>query len=60
MLLCICTGRAWTCDFGCSENEEEFHWLIKYDTLFCSFSDERWAKLIKLCFDLPLLLLTAE
>jgi len=24
-------GRAWTCDFGCSENEEEFRWLIKYD-----------------------------
>ncbi|KAF8702461.1 hypothetical protein HU200_032839 [Digitaria exilis] len=21
-------GRAWTCDFGCSENEEDFHWLI--------------------------------
>ncbi|CAL5069369.1 unnamed protein product [Urochloa decumbens] len=26
-------GRAWTCDFGCSENEEEFHWLIKYSPL---------------------------
>ncbi|XP_037446266.1 prolyl endopeptidase-like [Triticum dicoccoides] len=20
-------GRAWACDFGCSEKEEEFHWL---------------------------------
>lgn len=26
-------GRAWTCDFGCSEKEEEFHWLIKYSPL---------------------------
>ncbi|KAG8065742.1 hypothetical protein GUJ93_ZPchr0004g40531 [Zizania palustris] len=26
-------GRAWTCDFGCSENEEEFQWLIKYSPL---------------------------
>ncbi|OEL13269.1 Prolyl endopeptidase [Dichanthelium oligosanthes] len=26
-------GRAWTCDFGCSENKEEFHWLIKYSPL---------------------------
>ncbi|KAF8656435.1 hypothetical protein HU200_060708 [Digitaria exilis] len=26
-------GRAWTCDFGCSENEEEFHWLIKYSPI---------------------------
>ncbi|CAN6268887.1 unnamed protein product [Urochloa humidicola] len=26
-------GRAWTCDFGCSENEREFHWLIKYSPL---------------------------
>ncbi|KAL5984088.1 hypothetical protein ACLOJK_018190 [Asimina triloba] len=22
-------GHAWTSDYGCSENEEEFHWLIK-------------------------------
>ncbi|KAM3369298.1 hypothetical protein ACQJBY_017286 [Aegilops geniculata] len=26
-------GRAWACDFGCSEKEEEFHWLIKYSPL---------------------------
>ncbi|CAH2067535.1 unnamed protein product [Thlaspi arvense] len=26
-------GHAWTSDFGCSENEEEFHWLIKYSPL---------------------------
>ncbi|XWS20885.1 hypothetical protein CRYUN_Cryun30bG0007400 [Craigia yunnanensis] len=26
-------GHAWTCDFGCSEKEEEFHWLIKYSPL---------------------------
>uniref|UniRef100_A0A0A9HN74 Peptidase S9 prolyl oligopeptidase catalytic domain-containing protein n=1 Tax=Arundo donax TaxID=35708 RepID=A0A0A9HN74_ARUDO len=26
-------GRAWTCDFGCSEKEKEFHWLIKYSPL---------------------------
>ncbi|KAL6882638.1 hypothetical protein ACP4OV_011328 [Aristida adscensionis] len=26
-------GRAWTCDFGCSDKEEEFHWLIKYSPL---------------------------
>ncbi|KAI8021153.1 Prolyl endopeptidase [Camellia lanceoleosa] len=25
-------GHRWTCDFGCSE-EEEFHWLIKYSPL---------------------------
>ncbi|KAF2947961.1 hypothetical protein DAI22_01g006500 [Oryza sativa Japonica Group] len=23
-------GHAWTTDYGCSDNEEEFHWLIKY------------------------------
>ncbi|KAA8528795.1 hypothetical protein F0562_036150 [Nyssa sinensis] len=23
-------GHAWTSDYGCSEKEEEFHWLIKY------------------------------
>ncbi|XWS24564.1 hypothetical protein CRYUN_Cryun28dG0113500 [Craigia yunnanensis] len=22
-------GHAWTCDFGCSDKEEELHWLIK-------------------------------
>ncbi|XP_020093723.1 prolyl endopeptidase-like isoform X2 [Ananas comosus] len=22
-------GHAWTSDYGCSDNEEEFHWLIK-------------------------------
>ncbi|CAI9758023.1 unnamed protein product [Fraxinus pennsylvanica] len=26
-------GHAWTSDFGCSENEEEFRWLIKYSPL---------------------------
>lgn len=26
-------GHAWTSDYGCSENEEEFHWLIKYSPL---------------------------
>ncbi|CAL5416164.1 unnamed protein product [Camellia sinensis] len=26
-------GHRWTCDFGCSEEEEEFHWLIKYSPL---------------------------
>ncbi|KAL3840160.1 hypothetical protein ACJIZ3_024751 [Penstemon smallii] len=26
-------GHTWTSDFGCSENEEEFHWLIKYSPL---------------------------
>ncbi|XP_031375378.1 prolyl endopeptidase [Punica granatum] len=26
-------GHAWTTDFGCSDNEEEFHWLIKYSPL---------------------------
>ncbi|GLJ04717.1 hypothetical protein SUGI_0001880, partial [Cryptomeria japonica] len=26
-------GHAWTTDFGCSEKEEEFHWLIKYSPL---------------------------
>ncbi|KAL0016875.1 hypothetical protein SO802_003944 [Lithocarpus litseifolius] len=26
-------GHAWTSDFGCSEKEEEFHWIIKYSPL---------------------------
>ncbi|CAI0382351.1 unnamed protein product [Linum tenue] len=26
-------GHAWTTDFGCSNEEEEFHWLIKYSPL---------------------------
>ncbi|KAK6474583.1 prolyl endopeptidase-like isoform X2 [Huso huso] len=26
-------GHAWTTDYGCSDNEEEFHWLIKYSPL---------------------------
>ncbi|KAK6939029.1 Peptidase S9A, N-terminal domain [Dillenia turbinata] len=26
-------GHAWTSDFGCSEKEEEFKWLIKYSPL---------------------------
>ncbi|CAD5175881.1 unnamed protein product [Musa acuminata subsp. malaccensis] len=26
-------GHAWTSDFGCSDNKEEFHWLIKYSPL---------------------------
>ncbi|KAK1388533.1 Prolyl endopeptidase [Heracleum sosnowskyi] len=26
-------GHAWTSEYGCSEKEEEFHWLIKYSPL---------------------------
>ncbi|KAL1552457.1 prolyl oligopeptidase [Salvia divinorum] len=26
-------GHAWTSDFGCSDNEEEFRWLLKYSPL---------------------------
>ncbi|CAH9087018.1 unnamed protein product [Cuscuta europaea] len=26
-------GHAWTSDFGCSDKEEEFNWLIKYSPL---------------------------
>ncbi|KGN55478.1 prolyl endopeptidase [Cucumis sativus] len=26
-------GHAWTSDYGCSDNEEEFKWLIKYSPL---------------------------
>ncbi|XP_074279133.1 uncharacterized protein LOC141604609 [Silene latifolia] len=26
-------GHAWTSDYGCSDNEEDFHWLIKYSPL---------------------------
>ncbi|KAH6780232.1 Prolyl oligopeptidase family protein [Perilla frutescens var. hirtella] len=26
-------GHAWTSEFGCSDEEEEFHWLIKYSPL---------------------------
>ncbi|EES11262.1 prolyl endopeptidase [Sorghum bicolor] len=39
-------GRAWTCDFGCSDNEEEFHWLIKYSPLHNvrrPWEKEKWA-----------------
>lgn len=26
-------GHAWTSDYGCSDKEDEFHWLIKYSPL---------------------------
>ncbi|XP_062164615.1 uncharacterized protein LOC133871234 [Alnus glutinosa] len=26
-------GHAWTSDYGCSDKEEEFHWMIKYSPL---------------------------
>ncbi|GLT53037.1 hypothetical protein SLA2020_263340 [Shorea laevis] len=26
-------GHAWTSDYGCSDKEEEFHWIIKYSPL---------------------------
>ncbi|XP_052108838.1 uncharacterized protein LOC107460241 [Arachis duranensis] len=26
-------GHAWTTDYGCSDKEKEFHWLIKYSPL---------------------------
>ncbi|KAF5181011.1 Prolyl endopeptidase [Thalictrum thalictroides] len=26
-------GHAWTSDYGCSDKEEEFHWLVKYSPL---------------------------
>ncbi|XP_072987796.1 uncharacterized protein [Typha latifolia] len=26
-------GHAWTTDYGCSDNEEQFNWLIKYSPL---------------------------
>ncbi|XP_010536444.1 PREDICTED: prolyl endopeptidase-like [Tarenaya hassleriana] len=26
-------GHAWTSEFGCSDKEEEFHWLIRYSPL---------------------------
>ncbi|WCJ44317.1 Prolyl endopeptidase [Euphorbia peplus] len=26
-------GHAWTSDYGCSDKEEDFHWLIKYSPL---------------------------
>ncbi|KAG4966647.1 hypothetical protein JHK84_041218 [Glycine max] len=27
------SGHAWTTDYGCSNKEEEFHWLVKYSAL---------------------------
>jgi prolyl oligopeptidase len=29
----IPAGHAWTTDYGCSDKEEEFEWLIKYSPL---------------------------
>jgi prolyl oligopeptidase len=29
-------GHAWTTDYGCSDKEDEFGWLIKYER-FCNF-----------------------
>ncbi|CAK9862787.1 unnamed protein product [Sphagnum jensenii] len=26
-------GHAWTSDYGCADNKEEFEWLIKYSPL---------------------------
>jgi prolyl oligopeptidase len=31
-MVCDClniVGHAWTSDYGCADNEEEFKWLIK-------------------------------
>jgi prolyl oligopeptidase len=35
-MVCDClniVGHAWTSDYGCADNEEEFKWLIKYSPL---------------------------
>lgn len=37
MFLFSYAGHAWTSDYGCSDNEEEFHWLIKYENSYCCY-----------------------
>lgn len=37
-------GHAWTTDYGCSEKEEEFHWLIKYGS-FCFSQHQKYTRI---------------
>eukprot|EP00252_Welwitschia_mirabilis_P006329 TRINITY_DN17184_c0_g2_i1.p1 TRINITY_DN17184_c0_g2~~TRINITY_DN17184_c0_g2_i1.p1 ORF type:complete len:147 (-),score=27.36 TRINITY_DN17184_c0_g2_i1:516-929(-) len=52
-------GHAWTTDYGCSEREEEFHWLIKYSPLHNV--KRPWEELERLSVQYPAtMLLTAD
>ncbi|XP_039138195.1 prolyl endopeptidase [Dioscorea cayenensis subsp. rotundata] len=52
-------GHAWTSDYGCSDIEEEFHWLIKYSPLHNV--RKPWEEpASKACQYPPTLLLTAD
>lgn len=53
-------GHAWTSDFGCSDEEEEFQWLIKYSPLHNV--SRPWEKSVNLAFvQYPsIMLLTAD
>ncbi|KAH7663344.1 Peptidase S9A prolyl oligopeptidase protein [Dioscorea alata] len=52
-------GHAWTSDYGCSDIEEEFHWLIKYSPLHNV--RRPWEEpASKACQYPPTLLLTAD
>ncbi|KAF9621767.1 hypothetical protein IFM89_027621 [Coptis chinensis] len=52
-------GHAWASDYGCSDKEEEFHWLIKYSPLHNV--KRPWDKQHdKQCQYRPTMLLTAD
>jgi prolyl oligopeptidase len=52
-------GHAWTSEFGCSDKEEEFHWLIKYSPLHNV--KRPWEQKTDLFFQYPsTMLLTAD
>ncbi|XP_077246755.1 uncharacterized protein LOC143886589 [Tasmannia lanceolata] len=52
-------GHAWTSDYGCSEKEEEFQWLIKYSPLHNV--KRPWEEVgNRLCQYPPTMLLTAD
>ncbi|KAK9165014.1 hypothetical protein Scep_000205 [Stephania cephalantha] len=51
-------GHAWTSDYGCSDKEEEFHWLIKYSPLHNV--RRPWEQQGQDCQYPPTMLLTAD
>ncbi|XXG71841.1 hypothetical protein AAC387_Pa07g1073 [Persea americana] len=52
-------GHAWTSDYGCSDKEEDFHWLMKYSPLHNV--KRPWEQLgHESCQYPPIMLLTAD